>query len=153
MDHGNPPVLFPETLACLNALAKFPKALVSAGERIAELSGLLEQLGIHDHFSHVLHLKGTSFRKEDGSAFREIAMRFGVPPDTLVIVGDIPAVDIVGAHRCGALAIRIRQGKYAALEPQGTEAQADRAITSLNELPQALAALPKPLNTPKRLSG
>lgn len=139
--HGTPSALFPDSRACLQALDGATLALVSTGTGIENLEVLLTELGIRQYFRAVLHLQGTTLRKEDGSAFLVIAETLGVPPSELLVIGDVPAADIAGAHRCGAKAIRVRRGKYARINPRSAEEHADIEILNLSELPTLLETL------------
>tara|TARA_Y100000310_G_C20321829_1_gene641090 strand:- start:17 stop:487 length:471 start_codon:yes stop_codon:yes gene_type:complete len=135
IDHSKPPKLFSDTIACLKQLKnKFRLALVSEGEALTDVEGLLQRLGIWLHFELVLHLKGTPFQKRDGSGFYKAAEMLETDPTNIIVVGDVPLTDIKGAKVVGATAIRIRRGKYVSMEASCKEEQEDFEIKSLKEL-------------------
>lgn len=83
-------------------------------------------------------------RKPDPRAFKLISEAWQLPPTEIVVVGDAPAYDILGAHRAGMSAIWIDHGEnnwwqkipdQLANEPA---VRPDLVIHTLSELPNAI---------------
>ncbi len=127
--------VFPEVYFCLSKLSTyFPLALVSEGKEILNMDDLLVELKIKDYFRIVLHCKGTSLQKKDGSAFRHICNKLKIASPEMIVVGDNLDTDIAGAKKIGAISIRIRRGKYFSCEPTNSAQEPDYEIYSLIEL-------------------
>lgn len=134
LDHSTPPLLFPDTIHCLQELKeRFILALVTEGKKITDINALLSQYSLNHFFRVVLHTRNTALTKIDGSAFLYVLNEVGVTPDETIVIGDVPAVDIRGAKAVGILSVRIRRGKYSVMEATSTTEQADFEVTSLTE--------------------
>jgi putative hydrolase of the HAD superfamily len=135
VDHTRPPTLFPEVKKCLTRLKKtMILVVVTEGKELNGVEEMLQQFEIRGYFHMVLHLKGTSLRKSDGSAFQRIVELLSISPQDLMVVGDVPQSDIRGGKKVGAITVRIRRGKFEALEPSGKEEVSDFEIRNLKEL-------------------
>lgn len=67
----------------------------------------------------------------------EPAERPGVPPERIVYVGDSPEHDATGPQRAGLRAVRLNRRGL----PRPTGLSPDAEVSTLAELPGALAAL------------
>ena len=74
--------------------------------------------------------------------FFQIILDFlGVEPKEAVMVGDRLDLDIFPAKFLGLRTVRVLVGPYTAQEPPAPDYEPDLTITSLAELPEALAKL------------
>lgn len=85
-----------------------------AGGRVSIISnseGMLPQLfarlGILDRFEVIVDSHDERVRKPDPELFRRALVRVGVAAADAVYLGDIPAVDVEGAHAAGMRAVLI----------------------------------------------
>ena len=139
-DHSNPPQLFSGVKQVLDILKdKCILIVISEGRDIDNLDKLLMNLKIKQYFKHIIHLKGTSLRKADGSAFLDLIRKLDIQPLDLIVVGDVPASDIRGAKLIGAMGIRIRSGKYTSLEALTDIEKADYEIYNMMDLLKILS--------------
>jgi putative hydrolase of the HAD superfamily len=110
-----------EALAALRTIV--PVALVSDGDPPVQRAKL-RALGLLDAFDAVVisDEMGRSFRKPHSAPFLRALSLLDVSARDAVHVGDRPDKDVVGPHRAGMSAIRVRQGEYAGVEdPPGDE--------------------------------
>lgn len=142
INHETPPKLIHNAVNCLKELKNLaPLVLITTARGLDNVDGLLDSLKIKDFFSLILNLKEQRLSKADGSAFLEVAKHFNFKPSSMIIIGDVPFIDIAGAKRIGAKTIRVKHGKYATLEPQNTYEKADFEINSLEELTNLIKKL------------
>lgn len=89
--------------------------------------GKLAALGLTDAFDAVVisDQLGRQHRKPDPLPFVTLLNALGVDPARAVHIGDRHAKDVIGAHRVGMRAIRVRTGEYAAVEVEAGSAPAD----------------------------
>jgi HAD superfamily hydrolase (TIGR01509 family) len=131
------PALFDDTLPCLEALrSDYRLGLLSNGSRLPEVVGLGE------FFEAVVFAQDHNVAKPDRGIFAVVETLMGVAPDSVVLVGDHPLNDVVGAKRAGWRAVWIdRRGDGSYSPPPGTDERPDSIITSLGQLAGVLAAL------------
>ncbi|GAB4208009.1 MAG: hypothetical protein OHK0013_26060 [Sandaracinaceae bacterium] len=91
-------------LARLRALG-FRVAIVSNSE--GRLLELFARLGLGDAFEAVVDSHFEGVRKPDPEIFRRALSRLGVPAARAVYLGDIPGVDVDGAHAAGMKAVLV----------------------------------------------
>jgi phosphoglycolate phosphatase len=128
--------LFPNALACLDALAAEGWRLgvcTNKPERLARI--LLDALGVGERFGALIGADTLPVRKPDPLALTETVRRLGGAPSLTVLVGDT-VTDRETARRAGAPCILCRFGY--AIEPLDRLA-AEGEIDDLAEVP-ALAA-------------
>jgi putative hydrolase of the HAD superfamily len=136
----------PELLPCLTDAIAFSAyedvhpaldALAARGLRLAVVSNwdvslldVLERLRLRARFEVVVHSAGVGASKPDPAVFLAALERLGLAPHDAVHVGDDAVNDVRGAEAAGVPALLLdRSGRTAG------------ALTSLVELPDALAAL------------
>jgi HAD superfamily hydrolase (TIGR01509 family) len=131
------PALFDDTLPCLEALqSDYRLGLLSNGSRLPEV------VGLGGFFEAVVFAQDHNVAKPDRGIFAVVETLMGVAPGSLVLVGDHPLNDVVGAKRSGWRAVWIdRRGDGSYPPPPGTDERPDATITSLDQLAGVLAAL------------
>jgi len=67
------------------------------------------------------------FRKPDPRALQLIADAWHLPPAEIVMVGDLPQYDILGAHRAGMRAILVARNDIGGWQPVPPEHASDPA--------------------------
>lgn len=80
-------------------------AIVSNSE--GRLPELLERIGIARHFESITDSHHEGVRKPDPEIFRRALERAGSAAERAIYLGDIPGVDVVGAHAAGMRAVLI----------------------------------------------
>ncbi|WP_329741522.1 HAD family hydrolase [Dyella sp. A6] len=119
--------LFPDVPAALPRLAALrPLASLTNGNADLELTG------VHAHFVHHVCARDTGVAKPDPRIFRAAAERLGVAPDTILHVGDDPALDIAGARDAGMRTAWINRAGEA--WPDALGAPPDLDLHDLTEL-------------------
>ena len=131
------PALFDDTLPCLEALqSDYRLGLLSNGSRLPEA------VGLGGFFEAVVFAQDHNVAKPDRGIFAVVETLMGVVPGSVVLVGDHPLNDVVGAKRSGWRAVWIdRRGDGSYPPPPGTDERPDGIITSLDQLAGVLAAL------------
>jgi putative hydrolase of the HAD superfamily len=131
------PALFDDTLPCLEALRSgYRLGLLSNGSRLPEV------VRLGGFFEAVVFAQDHNVAKPDRGIFAVVEALMGVAPGSVVLVGDHPLNDVVGAKRSGWRAVWIdRQGDGFYPPPPGTDERPDAVITSLGQLAAVLAAL------------
>jgi putative hydrolase of the HAD superfamily len=86
----------------------------AAGLRVAVVSNsegmlpqLFERVGLAPMIELVVDSHHEGVRKPDPELFRRALVRLGVGPERAVYLGDIPGVDVVGAHAAGIAAVLV----------------------------------------------
>jgi FMN phosphatase YigB (HAD superfamily) len=108
---------YPGAKDALMALAaQLPVACLTDGDpEIQEAK--LSALGLGGAFRAIVitdALGGRAKRKPHPAGLLRAAELLGIAPTGLIVIGDRPAKDVAVAIACGAKAIRVRQGEYAA---------------------------------------
>lgn len=125
--------LYPDAVPALDALA-------SAGYRLGLATNgnsYPERCGLAGRFDFTVLAQDVGFSKPDPRFYRAVVAVAGVSPWRIAHVGDSPVDDVRGAGAAGLRAVwldRDRAGDAAV--------RADATISSLAELPDALAAFP-----------
>lgn len=141
-DHTDPLSLFPEVKECLKQLRSgYVFALVTEGRDLENVTALVAKMGLNGCFDLILHLKGTSLHKADGTAFQQVMKHFHISAKELLVVGDVPQSDILGARKVGSLAVRMKRGKFQSLLPRSVEEVPDYELDSLHQLLPLLKSL------------
>lgn len=94
--------------------AHVPVALVSDGDPAGQRAKIAA-LGLTDAFDAVVLSDelGRVWRKPEPRPFLHAAGCLGVRAADMVVIGDRPDKDVLGAHRAGMRAVRVRTGEYA----------------------------------------
>ncbi|HZQ05008.1 MAG TPA: HAD family hydrolase [Anaerolineae bacterium] len=121
-------------------------AVMSNATDHAFVQRITQQAGIAEFFDPLISSAGISHRKPDPRAFQPILDAWQIPPHEIVMVGDSPSYDILGAHRAGMRAVLIEERWPEPLTPHGEFEDAywmqpDATIHQLAELPDVLDAL------------
>jgi FMN hydrolase / 5-amino-6-(5-phospho-D-ribitylamino)uracil phosphatase len=129
------PALFDDTLPCLEALRPhYRLGLLSNGSRLPET------IGLGGFFEAVVFAQDHNVAKPDRGIFAVAETLMGVAPGSVVLVGDHPLNDVVGAKRSGWRAVWIdRRGDGSFPVTPGTDERPDAVITSLRQLAGVLA--------------
>ena len=103
--------------ALQTARARFPVALVSDGDPAGQRAKLAA-VGLGDAFDAIVWSDelGRVWRKPEPRPFLHAANLLGVRAADVVMIGDRPDKDVLGAHRAGMRAVRVRTGEYAHAE-------------------------------------
>lgn len=98
------PAEFPAALARLRA-NDFRVAIVSNSE--GKLPDIFARVGLGDAFEAIVDSHFEGVRKPDPEIFRRALARLGVSADRAVYLGDIPGIDVDGAHAAGMRAVLV----------------------------------------------
>lgn len=109
---------------------------------------LVDRLGFRPWLDPALSSAGTGIRKPDPAAFTPILTAWGLPPESVVMVGDTLDADILGARRAGMRSIWVHSRGDARQEGTGARQNLpqepivpDGEIHCLDELPACLEKL------------
>jgi putative hydrolase of the HAD superfamily len=119
--------------------------LMKRGQRLAVLSDAprlqawlrLCTLGLHHMFDHVIAFEDTGTLKPSGQPFRELLARMDMTAGEMLMVGDWPERDMVGASKVGIRTVFARYGDT----KNTTHSGADYEIDDIIELLPILEAL------------
>lgn len=134
-----------ETLAALKARG-LALALMSNATDDTFVGAIMHRYGLAEFLDPLLTSAGVGARKPDPRAFAPILDAWGFKPREVVMVGDAPSFDILGAHRAGLRAILI-ENRWPELPPphrpfpDAALMTPDACIIQLAELPATLDAL------------
>jgi FMN phosphatase YigB (HAD superfamily) len=128
--------------ALLALAAHLPVACLTDGNPDIQRAKL-SALGLGGEFRAIVitdDIGGRATRKPNPAGLLRASDLLGVAPRGLIVIGDRPDKDVAVATACGARAIRIRQGEYAA--------SPDRPVpwTSVLDFPAAVRATLELLN-------
>jgi putative hydrolase of the HAD superfamily len=108
-------VLFPETYDVLKQLKGFGLKLGIISNFDGRIYSVLDSLEIRHFFDAVTISSETGFSKPDPEIFQSATRALGVPPSTILVVGDSPQDDVEGAVKAGLSAVLLdRRNRYAA---------------------------------------
>ncbi len=93
-----------ETLGRLRE-AGYRLGIVSNSDGALERS--FEEIGLSRYFETIVDSGAVGVEKPDPEIFRIALRRLGVPPEEALYVGDLPAVDVVGAQAAGIAPVLI----------------------------------------------
>ena len=106
---------------------------------------LVDRLGFRPWLEPALSSATTGIRKPDPAAFTPILTSWGLSPDSVVVVGDTLAADILGAQRAGMFSVWFPSRQDARQEGDSTNqaqdslpAGPDATIKELGDLPACL---------------
>lgn len=97
---------FPQSISLLAKLEKYPKAIVSNGQRVfSELE--LRYFGLYDLFKVVIFSSDLGHKKPDPRLFLEATKQLDMEPEEVLFIGDNFDNDIVPATKLGMKAMLI----------------------------------------------
>jgi HAD superfamily hydrolase (TIGR01549 family) len=140
----------PEALPVLRALAArgLRLGMFSNATHDPFIQRLVDRFGFRAWLDPALSSAGTGIRKPDPAAFAPILAAWGLPPESVSVVGDTLDADILGAQRAGMCSVWIRSREDARQEGGGYDDAGrserivpDAAIERLMELPPCLERL------------
>jgi putative hydrolase of the HAD superfamily len=130
--------LFPDALPTLDQLKRrgYRLALLTNSGDADHSWRLIRRFGLQTYFDPIVISAAVGWRKPHPALFEGIAATWGLPPEAIAVVGDLPEADIRGAHLAGM------RGIWAAMVA-GTSAptgaiRPDAVIRSLSEIPAIL---------------
>ena len=132
--------LYPAVAVILEQLAE-EYTLALAGNAPASITDTLDDLGVLRWFRQRDVSGSLGIKKPDERFFRTILEKAGFSPSEAIMIGDRLDNDIIPAKQKGLRTIWFRQGRYAAIEPRVPEEIPDVTISSLVELPSAIASI------------
>ncbi len=140
---------YPEAITVLRTLSNrgLRLGMLSNATHDPLIQRLVDRLGFRPWLDPALSSARTGIRKPDPAAFAPILEAWGLPPASVVMVGDTLDADILGAQRAGMPSVWLRSREDARQEesaiPSGSQASAipDATIEQLDELPACLLAL------------
>jgi FMN hydrolase / 5-amino-6-(5-phospho-D-ribitylamino)uracil phosphatase len=129
------PALFEDTVPCLEALrADYRLGLLSNGSRPPD------DIGLGGYFEAVVFAQDHRVAKPDRGIFSVVEQLMEVAPEALVLVGDHPLNDVIGAKESGWRSVWIdREGDGTYRAPGDWTHRPDAVIRSLDQLPAVLA--------------
>jgi len=119
-------VLYPHVRKTLLALAKRGLKLVilSDAPRYQAWSRLC-YLNLPHFFDHVITYEDTQVRKPDPAPFNRAIELLQMDPDEVIMIGDWPERDMVGAHGVGIRTVYARYGDTSGAEHSGADYEID----------------------------
>jgi putative hydrolase of the HAD superfamily len=114
----------PDAQASLDALAQLGLrlGLISNASDAANVRRLLSKAGLNGYFDPALISAETGHRKPAPAIFKQLLDQWQLPPQTLVMVGDMLEADVLGARQVGMHQIWLT----ADIDPEQARAQARR---------------------------
>lgn len=128
-----------ETLRNLRA-QDLKLALLSNATDHAFIERIARNGGVAEFLDPLLSSAKISLRKPDPRAFQPIVDTWQIPPHQIVVVGDQPSFDILGAHRAGMRGVLIEERWETPPKPHGTFD--DAPLMTPDGMIQCLAELP-----------
>ncbi len=140
---------YPDAIATLQALHRrgLHIGLISNADDDGLVQRAVKRLGFAPYLNPVISSAGAKWRKPDPRIFLLVADEWQLPPDEIAMVGDVPAVDILGAHRAGMRGILIDRGDNAPWQKIPDELANDPAVkpdwtvNTLAEIPASIERL------------
>jgi HAD superfamily hydrolase (TIGR01662 family) len=132
--------LYPDAPPCLRMLRQLGYVVGIAGNQSTDVETILKELGVEVDFVGSPSKWGV--QKPSSAFFTRVREAAKVPAPSIAYVGDRLDNDVLPARAAGMAAIFIERGPWGRAHAQRPEiVQANAIITSLDELPQALASL------------
>lgn len=120
-------------------------ALLSNAMDHGAVMRMVERGNLTEFFDPLMSSAQLTWRKPDPRAFQPILNAWQVPPNELLMVGDVSSYDIVGAHRSGMSGVLIQDRWDTPVVPHApipeAELRPDAVITQLSELPALIDRL------------
>ncbi|MBI5032833.1 MAG: HAD family hydrolase [Chloroflexi bacterium] len=144
-DHESHWVAYPDALPTIKELAKLGLriGLISNADDIDLVHRQVDQSGFRPYLSPVLSSASEPrWRKPDPRIFHLVSDRWNLSPSEIVMVGDSPMYDVLGAHRANMKAIWINRNEGRAWQKipdalaNDPAVHADAVVRSLIEIPK-----------------
>jgi putative hydrolase of the HAD superfamily len=119
-------VLYPHVRRTLLALAKrgLRLAVISDAPRYQAWSRLC-YLQLQHFFDHVITFEDTGIRKPNPAPFVKVLELLGMKPEEVIMVGDWPERDMVGAHGVGIRSVYAKYGDTSGAMTSGADYEID----------------------------
>jgi FMN phosphatase YigB (HAD superfamily) len=88
----------------------------------------------HDSSIEKIYYADRAKRVTKESAFRQIQIDSGIPPNEILVVGDRPMSEIRAAKSLGMHTARLRRGEFASQRPVDASERADHEIMSISDV-------------------
>ncbi len=137
---------YPGTVEMLQALQQrgLRLGLVSNADDDALVQRAVANIGVAPYLDPIASSAGLRWRKPNPQIFRHVAQIWQLPPEQIVMVGDAPRYDILGAHRAGMRGILIdrEEGHWWQAIPDELKndpaVQPDAVVQHASEIPSAI---------------
>jgi putative hydrolase of the HAD superfamily len=116
--------------------------LSNAGDE-ANVQRLIDKVGIRDYFDPILISAALGIRKPDPRPFQQILEEWTLPPESVVMVGDLLEADILGAQQTGIHNIWLRDGSKYDSSDHAQELQPEFIAEDLGEIPDLIMGISK----------
>jgi FMN phosphatase YigB (HAD superfamily) len=116
--------------------------LSNAGDE-ANVQRLIDYAGIRHFFDPILISAALGIRKPDPRPFQQILDQWTLPPESVVMVGDLLEADILGAQRTGIHNIWLRDGSSSDTSDHLQELQPELIAGDLGEIPSLIMGINK----------
>lgn len=103
---------------------------------------LVDRFGFRPWLDPALTSGGVGIRKPDPAAFAPILDAWGLPPESVVMVGDTLDADVLGAQRAGMQCVWIRSREDARQEGDGYDRPVETAPVTPDAIIDRIADLP-----------
>ncbi|MBI5563732.1 MAG: HAD family hydrolase [Chloroflexi bacterium] len=132
---------FADVYATLDTLKarSYKLGIVSNARDAANVERLIDQAQLRSWFNPIVISANAGVRKPHPRIFKIVLDAWQLPPDQVVMVGDMLGADILGAHNAGLRGIwATMQAERGANEAHQYTIEPDGVIKSLSELPGLL---------------
>jgi putative hydrolase of the HAD superfamily len=136
-------VPIPEARPVLETLAKdYHLGMISNAGDAANVERLIDKGNFRDYFDPILISAALRIRKPSPKLFEMVLGNWGVPADTVVMVGDTLAADVLGAQRAGLHQIWLAgQADRPDNEAKLEHIRPELTAMSLSEVPELVRSL------------
>ena len=114
--------------------------LSNAGDE-ANVQRLIDNAGIREFFDPILISAALGIRKPDPRPFHQILEQWTLPPEAVVMVGDLLETDILGAQRTGIHNIWLHDGSKSDSSDHPQELQPEFIAKDLGEIPDMIMGM------------
>lgn len=132
---------FPDTFPTLEELRRrnYRLALLTNSGDADHSWRLIDRFGLRRYFDPIVISAAVGWRKPHPALFRQIAATWALPPQAIVVVGDLLDADIRGAHLAGMRGIWAAMSSEPASLPSSNHIQPDAIVRSLSEILMVLS--------------
>ncbi|WP_376790180.1 HAD family hydrolase [Thermoflexus sp.] len=100
---------------------------------------LIDRFGLRRYFDPIVISAAVGWRKPHPALFQQIAATWALPPQAIVVVGDLLDADIRGAHLAGMRGIWAAMSSEPSSMPSSHPIQPDAIVRSLSEILMVLS--------------